>query len=134
MARSIARVYSWAVTGTPVGNRRSSRSDIRGIMCFLNMEYEYSKIRTAYDLFWVLKMFMRRTTKASVRNELHLPPQHENLILLSFNEVEEQYYKDLRNQMIDDVGKYLTADIAVEKDEESSKKIRHWLLILRQTW
>ncbi|KAI5296910.1 hypothetical protein KEM55_005413, partial [Ascosphaera atra] len=111
VVRVVPRCNAWAVTGTPLKK---------------NMD----------DLELVGKITLRHS-KASIRDELLIPPQKRFVIKVPFTAVEEQHYTELYDQMCEDVGLDRDggplSDYWDPNDRTTIEKMRHWLLRLRQT-
>ena len=140
VARTIPRVNSWGITGTPV---KDDVKDLYGLLSFLR----YAPLASApqgwqalvsghksvfQQLFGTLSL---RHTKALVRDEISLPPQRRFAISVPFTAVEEQHYQSLFKEMteacgLDGLGNPVVEDWDPDDFEED---MRVWLNRLRQT-
>jgi E3 ubiquitin-protein ligase SHPRH len=162
LAQKLARVNSWAVTGTPLP-KTGFITDMQGLFGFLHISIDtlYLHKLDINTLVEFLRFFVHRNTKKNVENELVLPKQSDQTLMIGFKPIESQYYSDLVQQAKDDVGeprvipverillredygdvKEYYADMEeyrhLLKDYESHQsnrlaKIATWLLRLRQT-
>ncbi|KAH8131287.1 E3 ubiquitin-protein ligase SHPRH [Trichoderma asperellum] len=140
LARVIPRVNAWGVTGTPV---KDDVKDLLGLLSFLRYEpycstpQIWQALTTHYKpLFQQLfKSISIRHTKASVRDEIALPPQRRFVISMPFTAVEEQHYQSLYKEMAEACKLNTDGDPLVEKwnQEEYEDVMRLWLNRLRQT-
>lgn len=145
VAALIPRVYSWAVSGTPVKN---DVKDLYALLSFLN----YQPICTApqvwrgilsgsggnqgEDLFrQIFNVISIRHTKTMVREEIALPAQKRYAISIPFTAVEEQHYQSIFTEMTAACGVDAEGNPAVEdwKPENYVEEMRKWLNRLRQT-
>ncbi|KAJ3298009.1 Calcium-transporting ATPase 10, plasma membrane-type [Borealophlyctis nickersoniae] len=152
MARLIPRVHPWAVTGTPIG--KNGLSDLCGLVRFLDLEplsdtTLWKRLESPTHIPTLLSAFrriMHRNTKQNVQNELTLPPQTEEVVLLDFSRVEQRYYDDMWEQCLEEInvldqsgGRRLNEGVGgvkkrtAKEEEVRSTKLRSWLLQLRQT-
>lgn len=140
LARVIPRVNAWGVTGTPV---KDDVKDLLGLLSFLRYEpycsttQIWQALTTRYKpLFQQLfKSISIRHTKASVRDEIALPPQRRYVISMPFTAVEEQHYQSLYKEMAEACKLSTDGDALVEKwsQEDYEDVMRLWLNRLRQT-
>jgi E3 ubiquitin-protein ligase SHPRH len=135
----IPRENSWAITGTPV---KDDVQDLLGLLIFMG----YEPLSSAPHLWRVVlndkptfqKLFNTlalRHTKAMVRGEIALPPQHRFVISVPFTAVEEQHYQTLYREMAEECGVDTNGNPAVEdwRPEVYEDQMRTWLNRLRQT-
>lgn len=139
LCRLIPRENSWAITGTPV---KDDVQDLLGLLIFMGYEPLSSEPHlwrvvlddksTFQKLFKALAL---RHTKAMVRGEIALPPQHRFAISVPFTAVEEQHYQSLYRDMAEECGLDTNGNPAVEdwRPEEYEEQMRTWLNRLRQT-
>ncbi|PON30261.1 hypothetical protein TGAM01_v200700 [Trichoderma gamsii] len=140
LARVIPRVNAWGVTGTPV---KDDVKDLLGLLSFLRYEpycstpQIWQALTTRYKpLFQQLfKSISIRHTKASVRDEIALPPQRRYVISMPFTAVEEQHYQSLYKEMAEACKLSTDGDATIEKwnQEDYEDVMRIWLNRLRQT-
>lgn len=140
LARVIPRVNAWGVTGTPV---KDDVKDLLGLLSFLRYEpycstpQIWQALTARYKpLFQQLfKSIAIRHTKASVRDEIALPPQRRYVISMPFTAVEEQHYQSLYKEMAEACKLSKDGDATVEKwnQEDYEDVMRLWLNRLRQT-
>lgn len=139
LCRVIPRENSWAITGTPV---KDDVQDLLGLLMFLN----YQPLCTAPHIWRIVvnhkpsfqnlfKALMLRHTKALVRNEISLPPQHRFVISVPFTAVEEQHYQSLFQKMATECGVDVLGNPTIDdwRPEEYEEEMRTWLNRLRQT-
>lgn len=122
VAKRIPRVHAWAASGTPV---RHSLQDLRGIISFLEL-HPFTEppcwrrfISSPTDFSSTMKLLAIRHTKATVKDQLHIPEQHRMLILLRFSDIEVARYNKLQREFLDDV-------------VHPNCNLASWLLRLRQ--
>ncbi|RUP50677.1 SNF2 family N-terminal domain-containing protein [Jimgerdemannia flammicorona] len=157
MALLIPRVHPWAVTGTPI---KTNFHDLHGLFAFLRLEPLAS---TPYLLPMLLSPVSRaallafcrrvvyRNSKQAVRAQLDIPPQHRQVVHVSFSRIELHYYEELFEQCcleidldwldeqgwtlpgVDEVETYAERDKLRDRMEVARGKMRAWLLRLRQT-
>ncbi|KAJ3312124.1 hypothetical protein HDV04_003378 [Boothiomyces sp. JEL0838] len=147
MALMIPRVHPWAVTGTPAA-RRGNLMDILQSLNFIQADELYENLDSLSHvpqniLKNILSSVVRRNLKKDVEDELVIPNQHNNIIRLNYSPVEYQYYSDLVDEAMADIGpeppcltgKQTRADIQKYESKVSKRleRMRHWLLRLRQT-
>lgn len=140
LARVIPRVNAWGVTGTPV---KDDVKDLFGLLSFLRYEpycstpHIWQALTSRHKpLFQQLfKSISIRHTKASVRDEIALPPQRRYVISMPFTAVEEQHYQSLYKEMAEACKLSTDGDALVEKwkQEDYEDVMRLWLNRLRQT-
>ncbi|XP_065315282.1 E3 ubiquitin-protein ligase SHPRH-like [Gordionus sp. m RMFG-2023] len=104
MVSQLKAWHKWCITGTPI---QKDIEDLYGLITFLDIQ-PYSD-RTIWEegvikRFWdgtpdgqdtFLKLFSRilwRTFKSDVMDQIGLPPQHEDVELLTFSPVEQHFY------------------------------------------
>ncbi|KAK1835366.1 putative ATP-dependent helicase IRC20 [Podospora conica] len=105
LARLIPRINSWAITGTPV--RDAIQRDIRGLLNFLRYEpyasdkklWDSLTTRSVTSFRSLITSISMRHTKALVRSEISIPPQHRYVITMPFTAVEEQHYQSLFQEL-----------------------------------
>eukprot|EP00842_Homolaphlyctis_polyrhiza_P006127 jgi/Hompol1/6515/HPOL_005020-RA len=116
MALLIPRVHPWAVSGTPT-SLTGALNDMLGMFKFLDMEEwvelaRFAKLRpNATRLLKShsglvsrrLSRFMHRATKQSLANELVLPTQHEHVVSLCFDRIQQSHYDFIEDQR-DEIG------------------------------
>ena len=141
-AMLIPREHAWCVSGTPV---KRDFNDIFGLLLFLRYR-PYSEFpRLWADLVYrhrhVFKQIVNdlalRHTKDQIKDDLHLPPQKRVVITVPFNQIEEQHYSTMFQDMAEDCGLDSSgAPLEDDWDPSSStviNKMRTWLTRLRQT-
>ncbi len=106
MARMISRELSWVVTGTPCP-KTGKIEDMDGLFQFLEWpivlhKHFFSLPRDV--LHQVIKPMFHRNTKVNVREQLRIPPQTDHMFFLSFSPIEFQFYSDLVDDGVDDIG------------------------------
>lgn len=142
VARLIPRVNAWAVTGTPL---KQSHRDLHGLMLFLG-HAPWCQSTRLWDLliFYHRPLFRRmikdvalRHSKDFVKNELRIPAQSRQLVVIPFTAIEKSHYAQLHHEMQHDVGLDRTgAPLQEDWDPHSPitiEKMRSWLQRLRQT-
>ncbi|KAI8141209.1 SNF2 family N-terminal domain-containing protein [Fennellomyces sp. T-0311] len=152
MARLIPRWYSWGVTGTPM---KSSFDDLFGLLLFLGFTpsiRRYNIYKQLYaqnapswtkGLFWDFsRTIIRRNIKAALASQIHIPPQHRNIVKITFSAIEQHYYQSLWEQcsrstnlpQLDAINWSPTDDLETSPAEiqRTLAKLRTWLLSLRQ--
>eukprot|EP01134_Creolimax_fragrantissima_P005867 CFRG5867T1 len=126
MVSRMRAVHRWAITGTPIGNK--GIASMKGLLQFINHPIVTSKglfkrvvdawnksekvaisrangmniqsgVEATKGLRCVLGDVMWRTSKRSVQNQLHLPPQHRKEYFLQLNEVETNVYRELAEEI-----------------------------------
>ncbi|KAJ3320272.1 hypothetical protein HDV06_005416 [Boothiomyces sp. JEL0866] len=147
MALMIPRVHPWAVTGTPAA-RRGNLMDILQSLNFIQANELYDNLDSLsyvpQDILKnILSSVVRRNMKKDVEDELVIPNQHNNIIKLSYTPIEFQYYSDLVDEALADIGPEPPCLLGepskselVRYESKISKRLermRHWLLRLRQT-
>lgn len=137
MAQRLHRVNSWAVTGTPVGNTASTTKDLYGLFTFLKLADEYQAVADVHpdsELAFI-KRYMIRNSKASVRDELHLPAQRENLVMVEFSEIEREFYARVRAAVMRDFKAVMEGrEVQQVRGYQRTVTFGGCLLHLRQTW
>lgn len=134
MASMIPRVYSWAVTGTPTGNHKSSMNDLRGLFRFLELHREFDRFtRHSASFHRFIKLYMIRNTKDWVKDELSIPSQIENQIELDFQDVEQYHYNEIREKMTTEMKDILPRLNTPSQQWDDVSKLQSWLLQLRQS-
>ncbi|KAJ8096835.1 SNF2 family N-terminal domain-containing protein [Lipomyces tetrasporus] len=141
VARTIPRFHAWGVSGTPV---RNDLSDLAGLLQFLWLfpftQGHQAKIwdRLCTDSVSFCNLFSRfclRHTKDMVKDSISLPPQRRIVLTIPFTTVEENNYRHLFQEFLDDC--VFTPDGAPARDdwdpEEELPKMSKWLGRLRQT-
>lgn len=109
LARRIPRVHAWAITGTPV--KDDIQKDLRGLLNFLRVE-PYASDKEAWralmsdkarfkSLFGSITM---RHTKSMVRSEISIPSQKRHVITMPFSAVEEQHYRTVFRELVNNCG------------------------------
>lgn len=142
VARRLPRVYSWAVSGTPL---RRDVQDLHGLLIFLR----YHPICDSPKLWSHLvanhrHIFQRifgaialRHTKAHIREDLNLPAQKRVVITVPFSAIEQQHYDTLFTEMCEAVG--VTTNGSPKsgewdpEDPATVEAMRDFLRRLRQT-
>lgn len=139
LCRVIPRENSWAISGTPV---KDDVQDLLGLLMFMGYEPLFSaphlwrvvlsQKASFQKLFNALAL---RHTKALVRDEISLPPQHRYVISVPFTAVEEQHYQTLFREMADECGVDVHGNPTVEEwlPETYEEEMRSWLNRLRRT-
>lgn len=139
LARVIPRENAWAITGTPV---KDDVEDLYGLLLFLGYQplafapHLWRIILKQKPLFQNLfNVLALRHTKALVRDEISLPPQHRYVISVPFTAVEEQHYQSLYRDMAEACEVDLHGNPIIEgwDPEEHVEDMRAWLNRLRQT-
>jgi E3 ubiquitin-protein ligase SHPRH len=139
IARVIPRDISWAISGTPV---KDDVQDLYGLLMFLGYEplcsapHLWKVVLKQKDLFRKLfHTLALRHTKALVRDEIALPPQHRYVISVPFTAVEEQHYQTLFRDMADACGVDNHGNPIIDEwaPERFYDTMRIWLNRLRQT-
>ncbi|KAJ6438662.1 Elongation factor Tu [Purpureocillium lavendulum] len=140
VARTLLRVNSWGITGTPV---KDDVKDLLGLLSFLRYQPYCSAshiwqalINNHKPIFQqIFRSISLRHTKALVRDEIMLPPQKRYVISMPFTAVEEQHYQSLFKEMADECGFDLEGAPVAEdwKPEDYEDAMRVWLNRLRQT-
>ncbi|KAK9480907.1 SNF2 family N-terminal domain-containing protein [Lipomyces japonicus] len=141
VAKAIPRHHAWGVSGTPI---RNDLSDLAGLLQFLrffpflhghNMSI-WERLCTDSTLF--CDLFQRisiRHTKDMVKDDIALPPQTRLALTIPFTTVEENNYRHLFQDFLDDCG--LRPDGSPTRDDwdpnEELSKMSKWLGRLRQT-
>lgn len=146
MACMLPREHSWSVTGTPCSNT-GKITEMAGLFTFTRSScFRWKGLRQLPDgeLMKLLSLIVHRNTKANVEAELHIPLQTDNSFLLELAAVEEQYYSDLVEQAIADLGpapEKLNSSTLSRSELEAHQrlvssrlaKMNPWFLRLRQT-
>ncbi|KAK3956499.1 SNF2 family N-terminal domain-containing protein [Pseudoneurospora amorphoporcata] len=109
LARRIPRIHAWAITGTPV--KDEIQKDLRGLLNFLRVE-PYASDKDAWKaLMFDKERFKRlfgcitmRHTKSMVRGEISIPPQKRHVITMPFSAVEEQHYRTVFGELVNNCG------------------------------
>ncbi|KAF7730796.1 hypothetical protein EC973_001314 [Apophysomyces ossiformis] len=151
MARLIPRIYSWAITGTPMGSRYD---DLFGLYLFLgltpccikaNVFRQLHKQAELRGLFWEFtKETMRRNMKALLQNQVHIPPQQRWVVHVSFSAIEKHRYDDLWDLCCEETSLDWLEENGWNFHDNHGEdmrrtrqaiyaKLRSWLLRLRQT-
>ena len=143
VAKLIPRRHAWAVSGTPV---QKNARDLLGLLDFLKYEpycdlsvqqWDRLVVRHKDVLHKIFNEISLRHTKEQIKDEIQLPPQKRVVISVGFNQIEEQHYSTLFNEMSQDCG--LTpygAPLSDGWDPDASvvvAKMRNSLVRLRQT-
>ncbi|KAK7206551.1 SNF2 family N-terminal domain-containing protein [Myxozyma melibiosi] len=141
VARTIPRFHAWGVSGTPV---RTELSDLAGLLLFLRYipftQGSSSKVwqRLCRDVPEFCDFFHRisvRHTKDMVKDSIALPPQRRIVLKIPFTTVEENNYRHLFQQFLDDCG--FNPEGGPARDDwdpaEELPKMSKWLVRLRQT-
>ncbi|KAK9471884.1 SNF2 family N-terminal domain-containing protein [Dipodascopsis tothii] len=141
VARMIPRFHAWGVSGTPV---RNDLSDLAGLLQFLRfvpfIEGHNSKIwdRLCADHAGFVDFFARcclRHTKDMVKEDIDLPPQRRVVLAVPFTTVEENNYRHLFQEFLDDCG--FNSDGGPTRGDWDPAielpKMARWLGRLRQT-
>ncbi|KAI8902536.1 SNF2 family N-terminal domain-containing protein [Globomyces pollinis-pini] len=144
MAKSLPRIHAWAVTGTPTP-KTGKLEDMHGLFRFLKIPSFSNSLQQFPNslLQKTLEVFVHRTMKDGVKDQLVLPKQSQVVIYLNFSTVEYQYYSDLKNEALELIGSPISYDVnnvtreqkmAFEKQIRSRiANMKLWLLRLRQT-
>lgn len=142
VARLIPRQNAWAVTGTPL---KQSHRDLHGLMLFLkHAPWCQSTRMWDYLVFYQRRLFRTlinnialRHSKELVRNELRIPAQSRQVVVIPFTAIESSHYAQMHHDMQQDVGvDRLGAPLDDQWDPENPitiEKMRNWLARLRQT-
>ncbi|MCJ1306418.1 hypothetical protein MMC25_000060 [Agyrium rufum] len=142
VAREIPRINAWAVSGTPV---KENVKDLHGLLVFLRIEPFSSSVALWNRLVQhhkpILKQLFNRIalrhSKALVKDQIHLPLQKRMVVTLPFQQVEEQHYSDLFEEMCEDCS-FDSSGVSLNDDQHDSNtstvlmKMQTWLLRLRQ--
>ncbi|KAK9463406.1 SNF2 family N-terminal domain-containing protein [Lipomyces oligophaga] len=141
VARLVPRFHAWGISGTPI---RNELSDLSGLLQFLRyVPYTQGhqakvwerlyKDREAFCQFFT--QISLRHTKDMVKDSIALPPQRRIVLTIPFTTVEENNYRHLFQEFLDDCG--FTPTGAPAHDEwdpaEVLPKMSRWLGRLRQT-
>ena len=100
MARKFHTIHCWCVTGTPI---QKPMCDLDGLFDFLRLErpQRYYYLNSSRDhLVEILAKVFRRTRKSQVAEQIHLPPQTEEVHLLSFSAIETHFYQQQQIQCV----------------------------------
>lgn len=142
VCRLIPRVHAWAVTGTPL---KQSHRDLYGLLLFLRHEPWCSSARTWDHLVYYYRPLLRRLvgtialrhSKEVVREELKIPSQIRQTVVIPFSAIEETHYAQLRYDMQEEIGLDRTGapldDSWDPNDPVTTERMRNWLQRLRQT-
>ncbi|KAI9189765.1 hypothetical protein H9P43_001198 [Blastocladiella emersonii ATCC 22665] len=124
VAQTLAQVphaHAWCVSGTPFS--RALHSDTAALSRFLGHATPpavlAAMLRHAPLFDWYLAHVLRRTAKARIADELHLPPQTDTVVRLRFDAVEAEFYSQLVERlrpMIADGMLALRSDNDTERD------------------
>ena len=135
----LARVHSWAVSGTPVGK---SMDDLYGLLLFLQYPLISAKIwRRCLKRESVIKNIFQpltcRHTKHLVRSEITLPPQHRTIFSVDLNAVEQLNYNQVFEQacaeiQVNQSGEPLAHGWSIQ-ESLIIDAMQKWLVRLRQT-
>ncbi|KAL1917663.1 uncharacterized protein VTP21DRAFT_4056 [Calcarisporiella thermophila] len=149
LAHMIPRFHAWCVTGTPC---KQSLDDLHGLFYFLDI-YPLNNVQAwnslalpvnRHILVQCLRPIFNRNTKAMVRDQLFIPPQHHDTLWLKLTKIERRYYDDLCelfNREVDIDGldncDWRVSGNGVDQTESewlnsSKAKLRSWLRRLRQ--
>lgn len=141
VARIIPRFHAWGVSGTPV---RNELSDLAGLLLFLRFipftQGHSSKVwqRLCHNPAGFCDLFNRcsvRHTKDMVKDSIALPPQRRIVLTIPFTTIEENNYRHLFQQFLDDCGFTPEGDPARDDWDPAVElpKMSRWLGRLRQT-
>ena len=135
----LARVHSWAVSGTPVGK---SIDDLYGLLLFLQYPLISAKVwRRCLKRESIIKDIFQpltcRHTKHLVRSEITLPPQHRTIFSVDLNAVEQLNYNQVFEQacaeiQVNQSGEPLAHDWSIQESVVIDA-MQKWLIRLRQT-
>lgn len=143
VASTIARVNSWAVTGTPISQ---SCISLFGILHFLHVRPFYGNpqlwaalVNGEHGAERVANIFgpiTSRNTKSHVAAELDLPTQRRYAIPIQFSAIEESNFQDLlveafRDIDLDDEGQPIEGNFDSLSERQISKMLHH-ITVLRQ--
>ncbi|KAK9373080.1 SNF2 family N-terminal domain-containing protein [Lipomyces chichibuensis] len=141
VARTVPRFHAWGVSGTPV---RNDLSDLAGLLQFLwlfpfirgHQASIWDRVCTDSESFCDLfSRFSMRHTKDMVKDSISLPPQRRIVLTIPFTTVEENNYRHLFQEFLDDCG--FTPNGAPARSDwdptEELPKMSRWLGRLRQT-
>ncbi|XP_026471462.1 E3 ubiquitin-protein ligase SHPRH-like isoform X2 [Ctenocephalides felis] len=110
IAKCLASVNRWAVTGTPI---QKTVEDLYGLIHFLGLEPYSNQDAWSWLLFVpyvlgnskplldILGKIMWRTEKKDVLDQIDIPPQEIQEIWLDFSEIESFYYKQAHEDKCD---------------------------------
>ncbi|KAJ3000163.1 hypothetical protein HDV02_000446 [Globomyces sp. JEL0801] len=112
MAKSLPRIHAWAVTGTPTP-KTGKLEDMHGLFRFLKIPSFSNSLQQFPNslLQKTLEVFVHRTMKDGVKDQLVLPKQSQVVIYLNFSTVEYQYYSDLKNEALELIGSPISYDV-----------------------
>eukprot|EP01133_Synstelium_polycarpum_P006557 gene6557-7601_t len=147
MALRLESTYRWALSGTPIGRKLD---DLHDFVAFIGLgpladkfwwkhaiSAKYAEdAGVANRLHDMLQVVMRRTNKAHVADELHLPPQRDkDTRLLVFSMVERFYYRRKADTCSREARALFTRAFSGGSDASSRdiSRILQPLLVLRQT-
>jgi SNF2 family DNA or RNA helicase len=157
MARKIPRIHPWSVTGTPTP-KRGAIEEMQGLFLFIDAPINCSYLNRLFpeDCKDILSHYIHKQTKDHVKNEMILPIQRNATYYIPFKPVELQYYDDLVEMALKDLGPEPQKPLSIadslewtpELEAATSKswkeyqevqsvrfaKMQSWLLRLRQTW
>ena len=107
MCRLIPAIKHWGISGTPI-SKTGTVADLRYLISLLGIEpwleagiHEWKTLSQKHpDLVKSrLALFMHRTMKSSVKEDLFIPKQHNHIVMLNFECVPQAYYDNLVDQL-----------------------------------
>jgi SNF2 family DNA or RNA helicase len=155
MVKRIPRIHPWSVTGTPTP-KHGSIKEMNGLFEFIGspITSEWLETLTQSDFEKVLRHYVHKDTKDNVKSEMTLPPQSDYTYCVPFKPIEAQYYSDLVEMAVREVGEEPSEPLPIPdspdrllvlqskkawkdyEDLQSARlaKMNSWVLRLRQTW
>ncbi|KAI8636931.1 SNF2 family N-terminal domain-containing protein [Parasitella parasitica] len=144
VAKKIPRWYAWAVTGTPI---KSDFNDLHGLYDFISIAPSIIKTPDIFAAFCHDPNYMsvfydfacstiRRNTKHSLENQVHIPKQSRHVVRFPFTTIEQHYYDDLWRECKSNIGldelDNNNWSLNLESKDTLRSRMRNWLVALRQ--
>lgn len=138
----IARRFSWAVTGTPLG---SSIADLQGMLKFLKVDpFTWSDSSSYLDellkqpaaFAQLIGSMATRTLKSQIHDELSIPAQRRFIVPVELSAVERYAYDTTYGRALQGLGLDDDAQAPENAGDEpyelNRQLLMHWLTALRQ--
>ncbi|CEP12249.1 hypothetical protein [Parasitella parasitica] len=144
VAKKIPKWYAWAVTGTPM---KSDFNDLYGLYDFISIAPSITQkpeifAASCHDPNFMSLFYdfahstIRRNTKISLKNQVHIPKQSRHVVRFPFTTIEQHYYDDLWKECKSSIGldelDNNNWNMTPETRDTLRSRMRNWLVALRQ--